>query len=351
LLSKYEQSRLERMRSNERALRAMGLVKMSEQLIGREKKKKSASRAKRRSESKEKKKKAATRRSSRIRSMPAPTYVPPSPLEEIESKKDSLRDEIRAGYRDKHDKKWIGERFGHIPSVEVGTVFGEGDYQRQGRTEMKTCGFFRPWVTPEWIERNGACYAVIINNDNGLSQDKGDIIRYAGSGGRMRGQNRNAKQSFDQSWKNATNAALRKNKETNQPVRVIRGPKLRSKFGTSKSGGGYRYDGLYKVTSAELENVSGRFLTAMFTLEKCAPSAYTLDTKRKRTASGRSGVEKRIRTGTGKTLEGDVAWKWGNKTCYGTLLPKRETATHCYARTKNDNIKTLRKGKSYWWCC
>ena len=139
---------------------------------------------------------------------------------------------------------------------------------------MADTGFFRPFVTPEWCEPKGACYSVIVNNDNGLSSDRGDTIEYAGSGGRMRGQNRTAPQSFHQSWDNVTNAALRRNWQEKKPVRVIRGPKLRSRFGTKHSGGGYRYDGLYYVTKAEMRlgpargKGGPRLRTAVFTLEK-----------------------------------------------------------------------------------
>lgn len=49
-----------------------------------------------------------------------------------------------------------------------------------------------------------------------------------------------------------------------------------------------------------------------------------------------------------KAKSGKVKWKYGGHTCLGTLLPKRETKTHCYARTRKGNIKTLDKGKSYW---
>ena len=98
--------------------------------------------------------------------------------------------------------------------------------------------------------------------------DDGDRIVYAGSGGRRRGQNRTAPQSFDQDWDNVTNAALRLNFETQQPVRLVRGPKLLSCHGTAESGGGYRYDGLYSVASAELVRSASGLRTAMFELRR-----------------------------------------------------------------------------------
>jgi hypothetical protein len=61
---------------------------------------------------------------------------------------------------------------GPIRGVAVGAVFGAGDYQRAGRAEMVANGFFRPFVTPEWVDPRGAgCYSLILNNDNGLSVD------------------------------------------------------------------------------------------------------------------------------------------------------------------------------------
>merc|ERR1712054_40153 len=128
---------------------------------------------------------------------------------------------------------------------------------------MSKTGFFVPFVTPEFVSTSSnpadaGCYAIVLNNDNGLSRDMGDTIVYAGSGGRRRGQNRSAKQSFDQSWENLTNASLKANFEKQLPVRVIRGPKLDSKYGTGSGGGGFRYDGVYRVTKAELVKAPGQ---------------------------------------------------------------------------------------------
>lgn len=50
---------------------------------------------------------------------------------------------------------------------------------------------------------------------------------------------------------------------------------------------------------------------------------------------------------TGAT--GQVAWKFAGHVCYGILIPKSETATHCYAKTHKGNIKTLAKGLPSWW--
>ena len=40
---------------------------------------------------------------------------------------------------------------------------------------MSKTGFFRPLVTPEWIDSSTkTAFAVIVNNDNGLSKDYGN---------------------------------------------------------------------------------------------------------------------------------------------------------------------------------
>jgi hypothetical protein len=210
-----------------------------------------------------------SRRSARARgAAPVSYYAPPDPAEEREDHRATLREQVAKKYR-LADGRWRGERFGEVAGVAAGDVFGGGDYQRLGRRLMSDTGFFEPFVTPEWLERNGGCYALILNNDNGLSKDRGDTVLYAGAGGRMRGQNRTAPQTFSQTWDSATNKALRLNCERKLPVRVVRGPKLRGGHGTGKSGGGYRYDGLYDVVSAEMVHTGSRKLkTAMFTLQK-----------------------------------------------------------------------------------
>ena len=86
----------------------------------------------------------------------------------------------------------------------------------------------------------------------------------------MRGQNRTAPQTFHQTMESGeTNRALQHNHTKGLPVRLFRGPKLRGKFGTLNTGGGYRYDGLFDVTEAKLIPTGPRKLrTAMFTLKK-----------------------------------------------------------------------------------
>ena len=257
-LSAYEKQRLANIAANEQELQALGIASLLPKKTVREK----------RSAQKKRPREPAqpTREPSRrTRALPSPLYTPG--LDEALAEA-SRKNEIEQGRR-MPDGLWAGERFGEVDGVSVGTVFGAGDYQRLGRQEMSASGFHHPFVNPEWCVPGVGCYSVILNNDNGASSDLGDTITYAGSGGRRRGQNRTAPQSFDQDWDNVTNAALLVNYETQQPVRVIRGPKLAGPHGTARTGGGYRYDGLYRVSAADMVRLEDSGLkTAMFELRK-----------------------------------------------------------------------------------
>jgi E3 ubiquitin-protein ligase UHRF1 len=84
--------------------------------------------------------------------------------------------------------------------------------------------------------------------------DLGEAFTYTGSGGRdLKGTRdkpknlRTAPQTFDQSFENNFNAALKTSADTKNPVRVIRGFKLDSPYAPPE---GYRYDGLYVVERA-----------------------------------------------------------------------------------------------------
>eukprot|EP00466_Bigelowiella_natans_P003871 jgi/Bigna1/71060/fgenesh1_pg.14_\ len=83
-----------------------------------------------------------------------------------------------------------------------------------------------------------------------------------------------------------------------------------------------------------------------FSLDSRGSSGSTSDDSLKENTTTE---EMQTRGGEKKRVSGKVAWKWGGKTCYGKLIPSREDKTTCYARTKNGKIKTLKKGKSYWW--
>ncbi|WRT70677.1 uncharacterized protein IL334_007675 [Kwoniella shivajii] len=128
--------------------------------------------------------------------------------------------------------------FGHIPGVEVGTCWPT-------RMDCSTDAVHAPTVAGISGNAEVGAWSVALS---------GYAFTYTGSGGRdLKGTKTNpknlrtAEQSYDQSFDNRFNAALKKSSETRKPVRVIRGFKLPSVYAPAE---GYRYDGLYIVEKA-----------------------------------------------------------------------------------------------------
>ncbi|RDB28964.1 E3 ubiquitin-protein ligase ORTHRUS 5 [Hypsizygus marmoreus] len=139
--------------------------------------------------------------------------------------------------------------FGTIPGVQVGTWWET----RQG---CSSDSIHAPWVAGI-SGGSGGAYSVALSGGYDDDVDLGYAFTYTGSGGRdLKGTKdapknlRTAPQSSDQSFENSFNKALKRSSETGNPVRVIRGFKLKSRYAPSE---GYRYDGLYKVEKAWME--------------------------------------------------------------------------------------------------
>jgi hypothetical protein len=76
--------------------------------------------------------------------------------------------------------------------------------------------------------------------------------------------------------------------------------------------------------------------------------AAVVETMKTSKKEGLGDTSDQPQAGTKSNAKGPVTWKFGAYLCHGTLLPSRETKTHCYARTHKGNIKTLKKGGAYW---
>ena len=89
---------------------------------------------------------------------------------------------------------------------------------------------------------------------------------------------------------------------------------------------------------------------------KQSPSSTTRKSSTRRTnlkeetavVNGGNAMRQQPTLGLKSGTKGRVEWKFGGHKCYGTLLPSKETKTHCFARTHKGNVKTLAKGKDYW---
>ncbi|KXS15837.1 hypothetical protein M427DRAFT_56407 [Gonapodya prolifera JEL478] len=119
-------------------------------------------------------------------------------------------------------------------------------------------------------EETGA-YSVALSGGYEDDVDLGEAFTYTGQGGRdLSGTKENPKnlrtgeQSKDQELIRG-NLALYQSVKTKNPIRVIRGFKLKSKYAPTS---GYRYDGLYTVEKAWSEPGMSGFLVWKFALKR-----------------------------------------------------------------------------------
>jgi putative restriction endonuclease len=104
--------------------------------------------------------------------------------------------------------------------------------------------------------------SIVVSGGYPDDKDLGDVIFYTGHGGRTHGSN---VQTHDQSPEDSGNAGLITSQVQGYPVRVIRGANRDSKFAPST---GYRYDGLFAVTSSQIVKGRDGFLVLQFRLDK-----------------------------------------------------------------------------------
>ncbi|PBL03922.1 hypothetical protein ARMGADRAFT_1157941 [Armillaria gallica] len=108
----------------------------------------------------------------------------------------------------------------------------------------------------------GTARSVILSDGyEEFNKDKGNRIRLCGEGGRSKDGTMQVK---DQVYTHG-NKALQKTMELDQPVRVIRGYRLHSKYAPNN---GFRYDGLYRVTVCYQKWDENGFKIIMFKLER-----------------------------------------------------------------------------------
>ncbi|KAL7422902.1 UHRF1-like protein [Cryptotrichosporon argae] len=176
-----------------------------------------------------------------LRARPAPTPNPGSPAVSVAERRTPTR-HARIGKRTEDPKQ-----FGHIPGVDVGTVWAT-------RMACSEAAVHAPTVAGISGNAVDGAWSIALSGGYADDIDLGDAFTYTGSGGRdLKGTRsapknlRTAPQTSHQTFDNPLNAALKRSAETRLPVRVIRGPKLRGPFAPPE---GYRYDGLYIVERA-----------------------------------------------------------------------------------------------------
>ncbi|KAJ7207122.1 PUA-like domain-containing protein [Mycena pura] len=164
---------------------------------------------------------------------------------------------------------------GDITGLPVGLLFADrADLYDSGLHGTKEAGIFGT------KDENGA-FSIVLNQGYEDDEDKGDVIIYTGEGkgkpepGQELRPGKNTQQG-PQSMKTPKNAALKENKRTGFPVRVIRGPNGSEVYSPRR---GYRYDGLYNVVEAYMETGKAGFKMCRFELRRCTePSQEPLPT-------------------------------------------------------------------------
>ncbi|KAJ7234612.1 PUA-like domain-containing protein [Mycena haematopus] len=115
---------------------------------------------------------------------------------------------------------------------------------------------------------DGGAFSIVLNEGYEDDEDNGETIIYTGEGkgepeeGESKTGN---KQQGDQDMDSRGNAALKENVETKYPVRVIRGSKGNIEYSPQE---GYRYDGLYDVERAYIEEGKAGFKMCKFLLKR-----------------------------------------------------------------------------------
>jgi E3 ubiquitin-protein ligase UHRF1 len=183
-------------------------------------------------------------------------------------------------------RKYDPKRFGNIPGVPVGRVWDM-------RTGCSMDSIHAPLVACISGNPHVGAWSICFSGGYEDNLDAGETFTLTGAGGRdLKGNGKNlrtAPQSFDQSFEHNMNGALLTSSKTGKPVRVVRGYKTSSDYAplegkrnltSSPTPGlflqspelitisitGYRYDGLYKVTSATLKkSPKTKFKVCIFT--------------------------------------------------------------------------------------
>ncbi|KAJ7770544.1 PUA-like domain-containing protein [Mycena metata] len=154
---------------------------------------------------------------------------------------------------------------GDIPGLDVGLMFADrADLYDSGLHGNKEPGIFGR-------EADGGAFSIVVNGGYEDDKDEGDLIVYTGEGkgkpepGQSPKPGKNVQQG-SQNMASPGNAALNANLKNNNPVRVVRGPEGDIKYRPIQ---GYRYDGLYNVTKAYMEEGKAGFKMCRFELQRC----------------------------------------------------------------------------------
>ncbi|KAJ6499725.1 PUA-like domain-containing protein [Mycena vitilis] len=153
---------------------------------------------------------------------------------------------------------------GDISGVPIGLMFADrDDVFQSGLHGHPLAGIFG-------TKDQGGAFSIVLNEGYEDDEDTGESIIYTGEGkGKpppgQPGKPGNVQQG-PQNPKSTGNAALAQNVISGYPVRVIRGPEGNIRYCPMQ---GYRYDGLYNVVRAYVEEGKAGFKMCKFELQRC----------------------------------------------------------------------------------
>ncbi|KAJ7136049.1 PUA-like domain-containing protein [Mycena epipterygia] len=147
---------------------------------------------------------------------------------------------------------------GDITGCPVGLLFADReDLYNAGVHGTKESGIFG-------TKAEGGAFSIVINNGYEDDDDRGDAIIYTGEGKGKPAKGQPNTQQGPQDMKSHGNAALARNVDSKLSVRVIRGPNGNIEYCPRQ---GYRYDGLYDVVRAYMEEGKAGFKMCRFELK------------------------------------------------------------------------------------
>ncbi|MER6036521.1 YDG/SRA domain-containing protein [Streptomyces sp. NPDC001835] len=142
---------------------------------------------------------------------------------------------------------------GDVPNIEAGQEFST-------RRQAHEAGVHRPLQAGICGTKRTGAESIVVSGGYKDDEDYGDVIVYTGHGG----QDGTGNQVSDQSLADSGNAALVTSYLEGLPVRVLRGYQGGAPYAPAT---GYRYDGLYRVTSYGSKLGIDGFLIWQFRLE------------------------------------------------------------------------------------
>ena len=142
--------------------------------------------------------------------------------------------------------------FGEIENVDSGDIF-------DSRKELNKAGVHGPTMGGIWGRENEGACSIVLSGGYEDDIDNLDYILYTGHGGQ---DSPGGKQVTDQVFRRG-NLGLKVSCDMGYPVRVIRGFQI--KHGPDS---GYRYDGLYEVSSYERTKGKNGFFVCRFHLNR-----------------------------------------------------------------------------------